>query len=76
MGRTCSHWIGARGSSGLESTTFNWTRRAAARRAAVWTVKERRRVERRRGCRAREKWMKKMLLARKTTRAIRDLAQR
>ena len=54
----------------------SWTRRAAARRAAVWMPKEKRRVERRRGWRARETWMKKRLLARKTMRAMRDLAQR
>lgn len=76
MRRTCIHSIGARGSSGLGSTMPSWTRRAAARRAAVWMPKERRRVERRRGWRAWEMWTKRRLLARKTLRAMRDLAQR
>lgn len=68
--------MGARGFSGLGLMTPSWTRMAAARRAAVWTAKDRIRVERRRGPRIRETWMKRMLLVMKTVRAIRDLAQR
>ena len=58
------------------STTSSWMRRAAARRAAVWTLKDRTRVERRRGWRARETWMKIMFPIRYVARAMRDLAQR
>lgn len=54
IGRHCIHCIGARGSSGLESTAPSWTRSAAARMAAVWMPKERTSVERRRGWRARD----------------------
>jgi hypothetical protein len=46
------------------------------RRQAVCTAKERIRVERRRGPRAREVLMKMTLLRRKVVRAMRDLAQR
>lgn len=49
---------------------------AAMTRAAVWMPKEKTSVERRRGGRARERWIKKMLPSRKTVNAMRDFAQR
>lgn len=55
MGRIWIHWIGARGSSGLGLMMPIWTTVAAMRRAAVWRLKERTSVDRRRGVRARER---------------------
>lgn len=51
------------------------TTEAATMRAAVWRLKERTSVERRRGVRERERRMKKILLNKKTVNAIKDFAQ-